>query len=114
MVVKKMDIEFVIPDKKIITIFEEIDDDAFMYVIELGKCIVSISDKDKLRNKSKEVRTLQPGEIFGEVAFLYKGKRSATVTSSNYCTLGKLSKKHLEQLFDDFPAMKDIHIQRTL
>jgi CRP-like cAMP-binding protein len=109
-----MDIEFVIPDKKIITIFEEISDDSFMYVIELGKCIVSISDKDKLRNKSKEVRTLMPGEIFGEVAFLYKGRRSATVTSNNYCTLGKLSKKHLEQLIDDFPQLRDIMIERTL
>jgi cAMP-dependent protein kinase regulator len=106
MFVKKMDIEFVVPDKKIITIFEEVTDDDFLYVIELGKCIVSISDKDKLRNKSKEVRTLVSGEIFGEVAFLYNSKRSATVTSNNYCTLGKLSRKHLNSLFDDFPFLR--------
>jgi CRP-like cAMP-binding protein len=47
----------------------------FMFFIERGECIVQINDKDKMRNKKKNVRTLYPGDYFGEIAFLYDSKR---------------------------------------
>jgi len=62
-----------------------------MFFIERGECIVTINDKDKMRNKSKKVRTLYPGDHFGEIAFLYNSKRSCSVTANNYTTLGTLS-----------------------
>lgn len=39
------------------------------------------------------------GEFFGEVAFLYNSRRSATVSSNNYCTLGKIPANDVYQLF---------------
>ena len=41
-----------------------------------------------MRNKKKNVRNLYPGDYFGEIAFLYNSKRQASVTSTNYTTLG--------------------------
>lgn len=52
-----------------------------------------------MRNKSKKVRTLQPGDYFGEIAFIYNAKRSTSVTSGNYTTLGKINKSDIETLF---------------
>ena len=66
-----------------------------------------------MRNKSKEVRKLLPGEIFGEVAFLYNEKRTATVTSNNYCTLGKIPKSDVDELLEMFPFVKTELIKRT-
>ena len=66
-----------------------------------------------MRNKSKEVRKLLPGEIFGEVAFLYNEKRTAMVTSNNYCTLGKIAKDDVYELFEMFPFVKADLLKRT-
>ena len=53
-----------------------------------------------MRNKQKKVRTLFPGDYFGEIAFLYKSKRSTSVTSTNYTTLGKIAEADIYILFD--------------
>ena len=59
-----------------------------------------------MRNKSKRVRTLYPGDYFGEIGFLYNSKRSTSVTSTNYTTLGKISKADVENLFMRFPFFR--------
>ena len=51
-----------------------------------------------MRNTDKPVRTLYPGEYFGEIAVFYRGKRSTSVISSNYTTLGKLSSKNFNDI----------------
>lgn len=62
-----------------------------MYFIEKGECIVRVKDKKKLRNAEKVVRHLYPSDYFGEIAMIFKERRSTTVSSSNYSSLGKIS-----------------------
>lgn len=85
-----------------------------MFFIERGECIVQINDKDKMRNKSKKVRTLYPGDHFGEIAFLYNSNRSTTVTTTNYTTLGKISQNEVYNLFNDYPFFKEELIKRSI
>jgi CRP-like cAMP-binding protein len=94
--VTRMQIQFEEPEARIIKQNDNINDNPFMFLIERGGCIVQINDKDKMRNKSKKVRTLYPGDYFGEIAFLYNSKRSTSVTSTNYTTLGKIKKEEID------------------
>ena len=85
-----------------------------MFFIERGECIVQINDKDKMRNKSKKVRTLYPGDYFGEIAFLYDSKRSTSVTSTNYTTLGKISETEVNNMFEQYPFFREELVKRTI
>ena len=87
-----MVIQFEEPEARIIMQNDDKSANEFIFFIERGECIVQINEKDKTRNKSKKVRTLFPGDYFGEVAFIYDSKRSTSVTSTNYTTLGKINK----------------------
>lgn len=85
-----------------------------MFFIERGECIVQINDKDKMRNKSKKVRTLYPGDYFGEIAYVYNSKRSTSVTSTNYTTLGRIPETEINALFELYPFFKHELIKRTI
>jgi CRP-like cAMP-binding protein len=64
---------------------------SYFYFITVGECEVKIKD-----HKSKEKinpKLLERGDYFGECGLLYDCKRSATVTTSNYCTFSKLNKE---------------------
>lgn len=61
-----------------------------MYVIAKGACQVSIMDEKKINRKIK--KTLRPGDYFGEISLIFGCKRTATVESSKYSTLAKLTK----------------------
>ena len=76
-IVSRMQIRFEEPESRIIIQNEDRTESKsnFMFFIERGECIVQINDKDKMRNKKKNVRTLYPGDYFGEIAFLYDSKR---------------------------------------
>ena len=84
-----------------------------MYFIEKGECIVKVKDKNKLRNQDKLVRKLMPAEYFGEVAMIYKERRSATVLSNNYSSLGRITVDKISGLFEKFPSMKDFFLERV-
>mmetsp|Transcript_3612 Transcript_3612/g.5447 ORF Transcript_3612/g.5447 Transcript_3612/m.5447 type:complete len:133 (+) Transcript_3612:323-721(+) len=85
-----------------------------MFYIERGECLVQINDKDKMRNKSKKVRSLYPGDYFGEIAFIYNSKRQTSVTSTNYTTLGKIPEAEVFNLFDTYPKYKEELIKLTI
>lgn len=72
-------------------------------MIEKGECTVLCKDKQKLRNQDKRVRSLLPGDYFGEVALIYKTRRSCSVQSSDFTTLGKVSEEEFENLISKFP-----------
>lgn len=42
------------------------------------------------------------GDHFGEISLFYKCKRTASVMSNNYCTLGKMSEFHFKELLTKF------------
>jgi CRP-like cAMP-binding protein len=60
----------------------------FIFFIEKGSCDVTVKDKHKLRNQDKYVRSLKTGDCFGEIAMIYKERRSSSVSSTNFTTLG--------------------------
>jgi CRP-like cAMP-binding protein len=64
-----------------------------MYLISQGSCAVSVYDhsKTKMALTDMHVRTLGVSDYFGEISLVYDGVRTATVTTTNYCTIGKLS-----------------------
>ena len=113
-IVSLMVIQFEEPEARIIKQNDSVGENKSMFFIERGECVVQINDKDKMRNKSKKVRTLFPGDYFGEIGFIYNSKRSTSVTSTNYTTLGKISKTDVDNLFMHFPFFKHELIKRTI
>ena len=61
-----------------------------MYIISQGTCSVTVHDKDFISGKMKEilVRMLEKNSYFGEISLVHDSVRTATVTCSNYSTLG--------------------------
>ena len=109
-----MQIQFEEPESRIIKQNDDKSEAPFMFFIERGGCKVEINDKDKMRNKSKKVRDLYPGDYFGEIAFLFNSKRQTSVTSVNYTTLGKIPEKEVYSLFETYRFLKDEMAQRTI
>jgi len=79
------------PDEKIVQ--QGFRDTEFMYLISQGSCAVSIYDQAKTGRGLVDIpiRTLSVSDYFGEISLVYDGVRTATVTTTNYCTIGKLS-----------------------
>jgi len=46
------------------------------------------------------------GNYFGEIAYLVKTRRSATIKTKNYSTIGKVSEEHFNELLHVFPDIK--------
>ena len=89
------------PEDEIITQglpLEKDPEENFVYMIATGQCVVYCKDRQKEKDQDTKVRTLLPGDLFGEMALIHHCKRTATVQTNNYCTLAKLSQKHIYQL----------------
>ena len=59
------------------TIFKEGDEADFIYFIESGEVGISVQKF----TQEEEISTLGPGDYFGEMAVLYKNRRTATVVA---------------------------------
>ena len=59
-----------------------------MYFIAKGECSVSVRDSNKVEQKNQ--KQLKEGSHFGEIAMIYKCRRTATVSSLNYNTMAIL------------------------
>lgn len=90
MLVSKIDLEFKEPEQAIIKQNDDFKLYEYLCFIERGECEVVIDEKDRGRNNEVKVRTLYPGDYFGEIAFLYNSKRSTSVKAKNYTTIGKI------------------------
>lgn len=69
-----------------------------MYFIAKGSCEVTVRTNydiqiDDNDESSQKIGLLGEGAHFGEISLIYGCKRTATVSSTNYCTLASLSKK---------------------
>jgi CRP-like cAMP-binding protein len=52
------------------------------------------------------VKTMQPGDFFGEIALLAEGPRTATATADGDTTLLVLGHREFHSLMDQFPAIR--------
>jgi CRP/FNR family cyclic AMP-dependent transcriptional regulator len=52
------------------------------------------------------VRTIEPGDFFGEIALLAEGPRTATATAVDASTLLVLGHREFHSLMDQFPAIR--------
>ena len=93
--------------------FREAD---FMYIIQKGKCKVTVYDENVYTKKMEDIHVKMLGEsdYFGEISLVYDGVRTANVGTTNYCTLGKLRVKTLHQLCANFPFFKKALLERMV
>lgn len=82
------------------TIFHEGEEGKSLYVIRIGRVGIS---KTVLKKEEKPLALLGPKSIFGEMALLEGGKRSATATVVEDASLLELSRSDLEALAEENP-----------
>ena len=56
---------------------------------------------------------MYPGDHFGEIALLYKARRSSSVVSTNFTTLAKMTAEDFENLLSKFPSLKELFLERV-
>jgi len=72
---------------------------------DFGHCVFAIVDGTAaVTVDGAPVRELGPGDLFGEIAVLASGRRTATVTSSSPMRLVSLFKRDLWRLAHERPA----------
>ena len=76
------------------------DEDIAMYFVGTGHCKVKVRDQN---GNEQWCGTLNEGDHFGEIAMIYKCKRSATVYSSNYNTFASIDKPRFREVISEFP-----------
>ena len=74
-------------------IIEEGESGAMAYLIQSGKVVVYTSDDGKRSN----IATLSSGQIVGETALIFDGKRTASVEAVEDCNLIIITRQSLEQ-----------------
>lgn len=78
------------------------DQGDFMYVIEKGtlECRKEINGEDKL------LKTVEQGDVFGELALLYNTTRAANVDAKTACVLWKLDRESFNAIVKESAAKK--------
>lgn len=76
---------------------------AEMYLLKHG--VVEVAIQHVNQDKKYVVRRLYPGDCFGEISLWMDIKRTATVTSVDYCQLYVLTRTDLEDILHSFPEM---------
>lgn len=98
--------DFKVPDTQVVRQgYRETD---YMYIISQGKCKVSVFDSSIKTGQMQdiEVKQLTNNDYFGEISLVYDSVRSATVTCTNYCTLGKIGLQSLYSLCANYSFLK--------
>jgi len=54
-----------------------------------------------------KVRQLDVCDYFGEISLIHDSVRTATVTTQNYCTLGKIGIEQVYELCTIYPQFKN-------
>lgn len=70
-----------------------------LFFIAAGECQVGVNDH---MYRLILVRQIQEGDYFGEVSLLFGIDRTATVVTSNYCTLAYIASEHLLRLLHSY------------
>lgn len=75
-----------------------------IFFLAQGQCEVLVRDETK---KDVFVRDIYPGMMFGEIALVYKIRRTASVRSKDQCTVGVLSEENFEEMCRQFPEVEN-------
>jgi CRP/FNR family transcriptional regulator, cyclic AMP receptor protein len=76
--------------------FKQGEQACFMYVLETGE----VSVRKRWRNREFRLRTLGPGDCFGEMALMDLSDRSASVRAETDCVAIELSPDDLLRLYE--------------
>jgi len=77
-----------------------------VYFISRGDCAVMYTDQNGKTHISS--RLLTEGDHFGEVALLYKCKRTATVVSRNYNTMARMNYSEYKAIVAEYPHFEKL------
>lgn len=102
------------PDTKVVKQgYRETD---FMYLIQQGSCKVSIYDVNPRTKKLEDIqlKVLNKSDFFGEISMIHDSVRTATVTCSNYCTLGKIKLNTLYELASNYPFFRQAMMKHIM
>ena len=84
-------------------VIQQLDNsDSSMYLIADGACQVMILDQ---RKNMKLGKLLRSGDYFGEISLIYDCPRSATIQSTKYSTVAKLTKSAYKEILIQFPNL---------
>ncbi|CAI2376170.1 unnamed protein product [Moneuplotes crassus] len=92
-IVRKLETILTVPEDEIVTQNKRLtgnEKDVQIYFIAKGE--FQVYCQTQVHTMPSKVRTLQSGDHFGEISMLYGCKRTATVTSIKYGTLGYMTK----------------------
>ena len=105
--------DFKVPDEKVVK--QGFRDTRAMFIISQGSCDVTIFDRSLKTDKMDDlfIRKLDHGEYFGEVSLIFDSVRTATVTCTNYCTLGKLGHPQLYDICAHYPVFRKALVEST-
>ena len=79
------------------------DGDTF-YFVKTGELQVFV--KDPIEKRNIFVRSLRPGDFFGEYSLITKQARSASVRPKNYAMVGYLAQEKFEEMIFMFPELR--------
>lgn len=89
-----------LPDEEVIKQDNNDEAELGMFFVGTGHCRVKVRDQN---GREQTLGTLNQGDHFGELALIYKCKRSATVISSNYNTFARILKPRFREVISEFP-----------
>lgn len=98
LIVQKLGTCLAIPEEAILY-QDELGND--MYFISKGDCAVNIKEWNGKMHIA--YNCLVQGQHFGEIALIYKCRRTATIISRNYNTLARLAYSNWREVVNEFP-----------
>ena len=73
------------------TVFRQGDEPDNAYVIVFGECSVKVSfsfmKMGSVRHRTKTMCKLESKSLFGELSLLFKGKRTASIITNDFCSI---------------------------
>ncbi|CDW81634.1 UNKNOWN [Stylonychia lemnae] len=99
-IIQNLEIQLNRPEDVII---QQENTDTDMYFLARGEAKVIMKDK---QGKEFHIRDLKEGSHFGEIAMIYKTKRTASVISLNYSTFAILTEAKYKELTQYIPELQ--------
>eukprot|EP00347_Sterkiella_histriomuscorum_P001244 403372776 len=96
-IVHKIILQMQLPEQIVIQQGEKADS---FYFLAKGDCEIFVKDEKK---RDKYVKTIHPGEYFGEIALITQQRRSATVVTKNYTTIGYITQESFTEMCYLYP-----------